>query len=278
MKKAIVHGANIFGKEFYMRSNYIFDICAFIDRGIGEKEFYGIPIYNKFHSLPDKNVDYIFVAAGDYDGVLREYERILGKESKTRIMSILYGYQLNKQQQFFALANEVHRKNIPGAAVELGVHYGDTAKYINLIFENRKLYLFDTFEGFSEQDKEYERSLQTLNETEALKFSFTVNENDVLQRMYYPEQCVIKKGRFPESLNGLEDTFVFAHIDCDLSKPIHDALEYFYPRLSEGGYICVHDYFSSKYIGVCKVVRDFADANGAHMVPVTGYRGAIISK
>jgi len=193
-------------------------------------------------------------------------------------MSMLYGHQLEKQKQFCALANEIYRNSIPGAVVELGVDFGDTAKYINLFFDDRKLYLFDTFHGFSDTDIKHEVSLNTMTESVAHYYDKRSCEADVIKRMFYPELCVIKKGVFPDSLEGLEDRFAFVHIDCDLSKPIKDALEYFYPRLSEGGYICVHDYFNPRFPGVQTVMRDFSEKHRVKMIPVPGYNGAIITK
>ena len=156
--------------------------------------------------------------------------------------------------------------------------FGDTAKYINLFFDDRKLYLFDTFHGFSDTDIKHEVSLNTMTESVAHYYDKRSCEADVIKRMFYPELCVIKKGVFPDSLEGLEDRFAFVHIDCDLSKPIKDALEYFYPRLSEGGYICVHDYFNPRFPGVQTVMRDFSEKHRVKMIPVPGYNGAIITK
>jgi len=169
-------------------------------------------------------------------------------------------------------------QNISGSVAELGVFQREFAKYINEVYSDRTLYLFDTFEGFSNADVEHERSLNTMTEDMVHRFDKSSKEADVLKKMFYPKQCVIKKGVFPDSLEGLEDTFAFVHIDCDLSKPIHDALEYFYPRLSTGGFVCVHDYFNPKFPGVRSVVRDFVERQRAKMVPVLGYNGAIIRK
>ena len=49
----------------------------------------------------------------------------------------------------------------------------------------------------------------------------------------------ICQGLFPVSLtdNHYELKFAFVHIDADLYKPIFDGLEFFYPRLSQGGFI-----------------------------------------
>ena len=148
------------------------------------------------------------------------------------------------------------RRGVPGSVAELGVDYGDTAKYINLYFPDRTCYLFDTFSGFDQRDKDESQALTP----ELLEFyNARSNAERVLERMFYPEQCVVKAGYFPESLEGLEDNFAFVHIDCDLYNPILAGLEYFYPRLNKGGYIAVHDFYNILYPQAKEAVRDFAD-------------------
>src|SRR4029079_18426640 len=49
------------------------------------------------------------------------------------------------------VAYEIDRNNILGSVAELGVYKGKFARYINQLFPNRKLYLFDTFMGFDEK-------------------------------------------------------------------------------------------------------------------------------
>ncbi len=280
MKKVVIHGFNGVAKRFAMRTRHVFNICAFVVRYNQhlDKAFDGIPVYSDFDSLPDKDIDYVFVMLPDYDGIRKEYEAILGEGSKTKLLSMLFGHRTEKQRQICAIANEVARKKVPGAVAELGVDYGDTAKYINLFFEDRRFYLFDTFGGFSEQDIQFEREQNTMNEKCVHAFDKRSSAAAVMKKMFYPEQCVIKAGIFPQSLDGLEDTFAFVHIDCDLSKPIYEGLQYFWPRLSIGGYICVHDYFEPLYTGVRQTLERFADAHGISVVPIVGNAGAVISK
>ena len=45
---------------------------------------------------------------------------------------------------------------------ELGVWQGDFAQYINQLFPNQKLYLFDTFEGFDKRNFDKEDNLSIL--------------------------------------------------------------------------------------------------------------------
>jgi O-methyltransferase len=50
------------------------------------------------------------------------------------------------------VAYEIYSNNVKGNVAELGVFRGDFAKHINVAFPDRKLYLFDTFDGFNEKD------------------------------------------------------------------------------------------------------------------------------
>ena len=45
----------------------------------------------------------------------------------------------------------------------------------------------------------------------------------------------------------------------DLYKPTFDGLEYFYDRMTSGGVILVHDYFTKDLSGVKKAVEEFCD-------------------
>ena len=55
------------------------------------------------------------------------------------------------------ISHEIRKKNLKGNVAELGVYKGKFARYINLYFKERKLYLFDTFKGFDERDIDTER-------------------------------------------------------------------------------------------------------------------------
>jgi O-methyltransferase len=97
------------------------------------------------------------------------------------------------------IANEIYDKNIVGSVAELGVYKGDFAKNINIAFPDRRLYLFDTFEGFDERDIKVE-----------MRKGFSMGNQDfsetsvelVLSKMKHKKNCVIRKGYVPESING----------------------------------------------------------------------------
>ena len=134
---------------------------------------------------------------------------------------------------------------------------------INHYWPERKLYLFDTFEGFDERDAEADRAGKFSTATE--DFSRT-SEELVLRKMEHPDKCIIRKGWFPETAEGIDDKFCFVSLDADLYQPILAGLEYFYPRLSHGGVIMVHDFNNKLYNGVRQAVREFSDKNSVGYV------------
>jgi O-methyltransferase len=86
------------------------------------------------------------------------------------------------------IANEIYEKKIDGSVAELGVYRGNFAKIINEAFPDRKLYLFDTFEGFDERDVNVE--LKNNYSTGKQDFSNTSVEL-VLNKMKHKENCIV---------------------------------------------------------------------------------------
>ncbi len=174
---------------------------------------------------------------------------------------------------FELVVQEIKEKQLKGSVAEVGVYKGEFAKFINRAFPEKKLYLFDTFEGFDKKDINVEVSNNFSSGDQ--DFSNT-SVNEVLSKMSKKENCIIKKGYFPDSLDGLEDSFCFVSLDPDLYKPILDGLEYFYPRLEKGGYIFVHDYNNDAYAGAKQAVREFCEKYDVPFVPITDSWGTVV--
>ncbi len=68
------------------------------------------------------------------------------------------------------------------SVAEAGVFQGDFARIINKSYPNRTLYLFDTFEGFSEKDIEYEKEMSNAKVGDYR----ATNEKLVIKKMIYP--------------------------------------------------------------------------------------------
>jgi len=137
---------------------------------------------------------------------------------------------------------------VPGAAAELGVYRGFFARCINLLLPERKLYLFDSFEGFGEEANASE-SFQ------AAHANTTVEK--VLDIMPHRSMVTVKPGFFPESLNGLEETFCLVSLDVDFAQTTLEGLRYFWPRLQKGGYLMLHDWGSPSLPGVAQALKAY---------------------
>lgn len=173
------------------------------------------------------------------------------------------------------LAEQIHDEGIPGDVVELGVFRGDFAALINAAFPDRKLHLFDTFEGFSEEDVALEREWE-LSRARTGDFADT-SVDLVWEKLPYPDQAVFYKGYFPDTFHPCEnETFAFVSIDADLYAPTAAALPLFWDRLSKGGVLLTHDVNSTQFTGAGKAVREFCKERGIFPMPVCDLHGSVV--
>lgn len=144
--------------------------------------------------------------------------------------------------------------DIEGAIAELGVYKGETAKLIHHMLPDRHFYLFDSFSGLPKQV--IKEDCDGTVRPQTVKFDNTSPE-EVLKYISGNDNLHIKEGVFPETTEGIdEERYAFVHIDADLYQSTKDALEYFYPRLAQGGVIVVHDY-NHDWEGATKAVDQF---------------------
>lgn len=175
-------------------------------------------------------------------------------------------------------SREIYDRNIPGAVAEAGVYQGYFAAFINRFFKDRKLYLFDTFEGFDAQDVNRDKA-NGYTYADASRYRGT-SVDLVLGRMPFAENVVIKKGYFPDTTEGICEQFCFVSLDMDLYQPIKAGLEYFYPRLAGGGYIFVHDCNIGDviYRGPRTALLEFAEREKTGYVMLPDNATAVITK
>ncbi len=173
------------------------------------------------------------------------------------------------------IAGRIRELGVSGAVAELGVYRGDFAWQLNGLFPDRRLYLFDTFEGFDERDIRAEPHQNTHKARAG--FSDT-GADEVLARMPHKAMVTVVKGHFPETAgNVTEREFALVSIDADLYKPTLAGLEYFYPRLSGGGVIILHDYGSKRFDGVQKAARSYEAEKGPFtLIPLCDLHGSAI--
>ena len=177
---------------------------------------------------------------------------------------------------FELVAREIVRRKIPGAVAEAGVFRGEFAQHINAIFPDRTLYLCDSFEGF--QGEEAANEIKKGNATKAFVDAYNDTSIDiVMQKMKHSDKVVIRKGFFPKTMYDIDEKFAFVSLDMDFEESIYDGLKYFYPLLSSGGYIFIHDYNSSLY-GVGEAVDKYEADCGTILpkVPLCDANGTLV--
>lgn len=178
------------------------------------------------------------------------------------------------------LAARIKELGVDGNVAEAGVYRGDTAKYYNQFFSDRKLYLFDTFDSFN--DKVMAKEKVGVSDSFVNTFKDTSVEM-VMSKMKYPEQCIIRKGVFPDTAEDLDDEkWAFVSLDMDLYESTYAGLKYFYPRLQKKGYIVIHDCLHHQEedghnsMPAGQAVDKFCEEMGINYVPVTDTYGSVI--
>ncbi|GHV92551.1 hypothetical protein AGMMS50268_30540 [Spirochaetia bacterium] len=224
--------------------------------------------------LPKRYLPWISYKIAERCGlVTQSLNLVLGKERQQFVFETERNDYVRASAVEF-IANEIYDKNIEGSVAELGVHRGDFAKYINQAFPDRKFYLFDTFEGFNSSDArvDIENGYSTGN------WDFTdTNVDLVLGKMVNSKMCIVKKGWFPDTTIGLNDSYAFVEIDVDLYEPMYNGLYYFYERLVKGGYMLLHDYNNDKeYRGIKAAVRKFSEEKNVPYFPLCDRWGSAI--
>lgn len=213
--------------------------------------------------LQDLNKDYAFVekicGTQFADFIRNQYHLVRSIEINSSTPSKefeIMNYQQEKYvkqdyvrlKTFELLVDEINRNSVKGQIAELGVFRGSFAQFLNIAFPQRKLYLFDTFDGFEENELKKELNGAVM---EATRDSYkNTSISIVMGKMRFKNNVVIKQGFFPDSLNGLEEEFAFVSLDCDWEESLYQGLKYFYPRLNPGGYIMIHDY--NNYLNCAK--------------------------
>ncbi len=161
---------------------------------------------------------------------------------------------------------------VPGAAAELGVYRGAFAACVNALLPERRLYLFDSFEGFAEA----EAAGQAAGLVEAHR---NTDEERVLSLLPAPEKARLRKGFFPETARGLEEErFALVSLDADLEESTLQGLRWFWPRLEPGGFLLLHDWDNPRLPGVKRALARFETDLGRRLpsVPLCDVCGTLV--
>jgi len=254
MPKLIIFGAGPTGKRLMQEYCSMFDVVAFCDN---DKQKWGssiedIPVISPYDIY---NIKYSKILVASVQGVRQITSQLIGMGiSADSIILANYDTIPHFIKNF---AKDVFERALNGSVAELGVFQGQTAKYINAFFPDRKLYLFDTFTGFVASDVKFDREK---GYSEAREGDFLDTSVDmVLNLMPNRDVVDIRQGYFPDTALNIDDNFVFVRLDVDLYTPTMAGLKFFSSRMVSGGIILVHDYYTESYSGVKVAVDEFME-------------------
>jgi O-methyltransferase len=165
----------------------------------------------------------------------------------------------SKQMRLYSLIQLVEKilsKSSSNDFVECGCWRGHSSFVISSLIKQKKksinFHIFDSFEGLSEstkKDDEFFKKDEVHKKfmTNIFKSSEEFLKNDVLKEFGFVKTY---KGWIPSRFSEVRNLkFSFVHIDVDLYEPTLDCLEFFFPRLVNGGVIVCDDYNSSQFPG-----------------------------
>lgn len=194
-----------------------------------------------------------------------EIGRANRKKDSRQFLSVYKKYQdytmvpMNTFLRNISLVNKF--RHIPGDIVECGVWKGGMIAAISEVIENKKAFLFDSYAGLPE--------VQEIDGCKAIKWqknpdgefyydNCTADENFAIQAMNMsgvPFESY--KGWFKDTLKPTIPIAQIAilRLDVDWYESTMDCLDFFYPKVSNGGLILIDDYYT--WDGCSKAVHDY---------------------
>lgn len=138
-------------------------------------------------------------------------------------------------------------------------HY---ARRQNANFDGAGFHIFDSFEGLSRPTAEDSLPGKTVAELmdkfNTVTGAFSARLEDVQAALSSFPEIAYHRGWLPDTLRGIpEAKYKFVHIDVDLYDPTRGVVEYFYPRLVEGGLIICDDYGSLAWPGARRAIDEY---------------------
>jgi hypothetical protein len=184
-------------------------------------------------------------------------------ENFWKCYAVCKDYSMTTVERMYSLYNAVHNvlnNNIGGDFVECGVWRGGSAMMIALILKEqkikeRKIYLYDTFEGMSEPTEK-----DLAHTGEKAEFLLKQNEHnkeesvwcladlaDVKRNMALTgiesDQMIFVKGKVEDTIpNTIPEQIALLRLDTDWYESTKHELIHLYPKLIKKGILIIDDY------------------------------------
>ena len=260
MMKAILFGASGGGQRLYEEISSKYEILAFVDNDERKwgKTLKGIPILEPSKcACEDFQYDRLIITSAPGLSSIKRQCLEMGVFEDKIITSYVEAPLESRRIFLEKFSKLIEMQGDKGECAEAGVFEGDFAKWINQYFPDRKLFLFDTFVGFDMRDIVKEKPFSNAKSGDYNNTSIEL----VMEKMLYPQNCIISKGYFPQTAEGITEKFCFVNLDLDLYEPTYNGLLFFENKMTENGIILVHDYFADNFRGPKEAVNRFLHEN-----------------
>jgi hypothetical protein len=203
--------------------------------------------------LPDSY--FVFSAHPEFDSLLKKF---------TANNKLNNGGDIVRLWAFILNCKQILAENVEGDFAELGVWRGNTAAVLAHFAAgtNRKLLLFDTFEGFKKEDLVGIDAKQTIafENTSVQMVKDLIGQND--------SACIYVKGFFPATLTAehYARQYAVVSLDCDLYAPTKAGLNFFYSRMPKGAIFFIHDYSSLHWEGSKLAIDEFCKEQNEYVI------------
>jgi O-methyltransferase len=198
-----------------------------------------------------------------------------------RIYETVLMYTMTSPQRLYSLYKSVEyiiQNNIPGDFVECGVWRGGSSMTIALTLKkmnvsDRKIYMYDTYEGMSEPSENdsdiYGNKADTmLNTVQKIDKEENIwcyaSLGDVKQNIFstgYPENNIVfVKGKVEDTIPGIiPSSIAILRLDTDWYESTLHELNHLYPLLVSRGVLIIDDY--GHWEGARKAVDEYIQQN-----------------
>lgn len=203
----------------------------------------------------------------------------------TEIAKKCKAYTMTSTERLYSVYKSVEyavKNNIDGDFVECGVWKGGSSMMIALTLlknkcTDKKIYLYDTFEGMPEptdndiniNNKKAENKFLKLKRNEnSSDWCFSeIDEvkNNIFSTGYPKENIIFVKGKVENTIpNIIPNKIALLRLDTDWYESTKHELEHLYPRLSEKGVLIIDDY--GHWLGCRKAVDEYLKKNNISLL------------
>lgn len=189
---------------------------------------------------------------------------------------------IERMYSLFCSINYILNNKIPGSFVECGVWRGGSSMLIakmltNRNIKDRKIYLFDTFEGMSAPTKDdadftgksasflLEKNKHNKQESVWCLADLSDVQNNMRLTNFPEENIVYIKGKVETTIPTpiLNETISLLRLDTDWYESTKHELTYLFPKLDNNGVLIIDDY--GYWEGCRKAVDEYFVENKINM-------------